>query len=179
LIPIVATFVGAIVIFCVGVYEAWQSITLIPQMDVIEIEVHLIQSVDSFLLGLVLMIFSYGIYDLFVSKLEIAEIPQIRPDWLKFEDIGELKSTLAEVIVMILTITFFSLIIENMNRFTNVWTFLAIPIGIFFIALAHGLLKHLTRSLKPKTAIWEKGAPKASQDELEQDKVNTSGEAPK
>lgn len=146
LIPVIFSFLGSLMMFSVGAYETLGALEAIRVFDNTQVQLELIKAVDAFLLGLVLLIFSYGIYDLFVSRLDVAETLDIRPDWIKFKNIGELKTILAEVILIILTISFFELIVANIHQFTDFWTFLVIPIGAFLIALGLGLFIKLTHT---------------------------------
>ena len=78
-----------------------------------ELILDVITVVDDFLVGIVLLIFGLGSYDLFVSRIDPAlEQTDIRPDWLIFSSLEELKSVLGKVVLMILTITFLQVTID-------------------------------------------------------------------
>lgn len=67
-----------------------------------------IPAIDNYLFGTVLLIFSMGIYELFVSKINPAmRTPSSRPNWLNIENLDDLKTHIAEVVIMILIINFF------------------------------------------------------------------------
>lgn len=75
--------------------------------------IRVITVVDDFLVGIVLLIFGLGSYDLFISRIDPAlEQTDIRPDWLIFSSLEELKSVLGKVVLMILTITFLQVTID-------------------------------------------------------------------
>jgi len=72
-----------------------------------ELMMSVIKTVDDFLVGIVLLIFGLGSYDLFISRIDPAlNQTDIRPDWLIFSSLEELKGVLGKVVLMILTITF-------------------------------------------------------------------------
>ena len=74
-----------------------------------------VSSVDTYLFATVLLIFSLGVYELFISELDPAERRREScPSWLKVDSLDDLKSSLGKVILMILIVWFFekSLIIE-------------------------------------------------------------------
>jgi uncharacterized protein (TIGR00645 family) len=146
LIPVFITFVGAFIMFIIGAFEAWSSITHFFEVDYEGAQLSLILGIDAFLLGLVLLIFSYGIYDLFLSKFDIADRPSVRPNWMRFKDIGELKIILAQVILIILTINFFELVFIEMNNPESFMDFMIIPVGIILISLGLGIFERLTRN---------------------------------
>jgi uncharacterized membrane protein YqhA len=67
-----------------------------------------IPAIDNFLFATVLLIFSMGIYELFISQIDPSwKGPQTRPNWLKIEGLDDLKMHMSEVVVMILVISFF------------------------------------------------------------------------
>lgn len=72
-----------------------------------EILTTLIAVIDHYLLAIVLLIFGLGIYQLFISRLNLAEEQHdIRVDWLVFHSMHELKAVLAKVILMIIIVNF-------------------------------------------------------------------------
>lgn len=91
----------------------------------------IIGTVDDFLLATVLLIFSIGLYELFISKIDQAEHgSQI----LLVKNLDDLKNRLAKVILMILIVTFF----KNAIRITydEPLNMLYLAGGILMIALA-------------------------------------------
>jgi len=145
IIPVFITFLGAFIMFIIGALEAWSSIERFISGDYERSQLSLILGIDAFLLGLVLLIFSYGIYDLFLSKIDIHDRPSVRPNWMRFRDIGDLKIILAEVILIILTINFFELVFIEMRKPESFQDFMIIPVGIVLIAVGLGVFERLTR----------------------------------
>ena len=93
-----------------------------------------IKIVDDFLVGIVLLIFGLGSYDLFVSRIDPAlDQTDIRPDWLVFSSLEELKGVLGKVVLMILTITFLQVCI-NMD-FETPLDLVYLGAGIAFVSL--------------------------------------------
>ncbi len=68
---------------------------------------HVVSSVDGFLLGTIMLIFALGLYELFISKIDIAEKSQGASKILFIRSLDDLKDRLAKVIVMILIVMFF------------------------------------------------------------------------
>ncbi|MDR2050294.1 MAG: YqhA family protein [Deltaproteobacteria bacterium] len=67
-----------------------------------------VSSVDNYLFATVLLIFSMGLYELFISKIDPASrSPESRPNWLRVESLDDLKASLGKVILMILIVSFF------------------------------------------------------------------------
>jgi len=98
--------------------------------------VYLISSIDEFLLGIILIIISLGIYELFLSKLDVinGEGPSY-PSWLTFHSLEELKGVLTKVIIIILMVYFFKSVV--MMKFDTPLSILYLAIGILLIALAN------------------------------------------
>ena len=68
---------------------------------------HIVSAVDGFLLGTIMLIFALGLYELFISKIDVAENSQGASKILFIRSLDDLKDRLAKVIVMILIVMFF------------------------------------------------------------------------
>ena len=68
---------------------------------------HIVGSVDGYLLGAILLIFSLGLYELFISKIDIAGSKHGASNILFINSLDDLKDRLAKVIVLILIVMFF------------------------------------------------------------------------
>lgn len=98
--------------------------------------VYLISSIDEFLLGIILIIIAFGIYELFISKIDFNEGDSLPfPKWLTFHSLDELKGVLTKVIIIILMVYFFKKVV--MMDFTTPLSILYLAIGIILIAVAN------------------------------------------
>jgi len=68
---------------------------------------HVVEVVDGYLLATVLLIFSLGLYELFISKIGQAEGAETSSNVLLINSLDDLKARLAKVILMILVVKFF------------------------------------------------------------------------
>lgn len=94
---------------------------------------YLIKSLDAFLIALVLLIFSYGVYSLFISKhSELDESGVLK--WVRIPSIAHLKNTFAEVIIVILFVKFLEVALLNSGHLT--WELLVLPCSILLLALS-------------------------------------------
>lgn len=74
----------------------------------------LMDALDRFLIGIVLLFFAYGIYNLFIRPdLDSSDIGL--PRWLHVERIGQLKQTLAEVILVVLFVLFLRVALQTFH----------------------------------------------------------------
>jgi uncharacterized membrane protein YqhA len=78
---------------------------------------HIVEVVDGYLLATVMLIFSLGLYELFISDIDQAHGSKASSKILVIGSLDDLKSRLAKVILMILIVTLFeealNLKIEN------------------------------------------------------------------
>ncbi|HEX6829878.1 MAG TPA: YqhA family protein [Burkholderiales bacterium] len=68
---------------------------------------HVVEVVDGYLLGAVMLIFSLGMYELFVSDIDQARESESASKILLIENLDDLKNRLAKVILMILIVKLF------------------------------------------------------------------------
>ncbi len=93
----------------------------------------LISSVDNYLFATVLLIFSMGLYELFISKIDPASrTPESRPNWLNIKSLDDLKAALGKVILMILIVSFFEKSLDI--QYQNSLDLLYLGVGIILIS---------------------------------------------
>jgi uncharacterized membrane protein YqhA len=93
----------------------------------------MIQAIDVFLIGLVLMIFAGGIYTLFVQRLE-SDSSELN-SWVKIKSITQLKRILVELVIVILFVrTLEGALAIEPGAYS--WENLVLPLGILMLALA-------------------------------------------
>lgn len=68
---------------------------------------HVVELIDGYLLATVLLIFSFGLYELFISKIDAAESSDNSSKVLFINSLDDLKARLAKVVLMILIVKFF------------------------------------------------------------------------
>jgi len=100
---ICASFVGFL-LSSVETFELiWQVLTHLadPELDIQE--VNFIKLVDGFLVATGLLIFGLGLFEIFIRPLPLQES-------LKFTSIEQLKSTLANIVILTLAVTFLAFV---------------------------------------------------------------------
>jgi len=93
---------------------------------------HVVEVIDGYLLATVLLMFSLGLYELFISKIEQAESSET-PSVLAIHSLDDLKTRLGRVILMILIVNFFEHAISM--EFHSPLELLALAGGISLIGL--------------------------------------------
>lgn len=90
-----------------------------------------VEVVDGFLLAIVLLIFAFGLYELYVSKIDTAYEEESAAHMLSVDSLDDLKSRLGKVIMMILIVKFFELAISM--EFEHVYDLLMFAGGIVMV----------------------------------------------
>ena len=94
----------------------------------------IIGAVDLYLIGLVLLIFSFGIYELFISEIDIARLENGFGTILDITNLDDLKNKIIKVIIMVLIVTFFQRILLS-EVFTTSIDMLAMAVSICLICI--------------------------------------------
>jgi uncharacterized membrane protein YqhA len=136
LIGSAGALVGSLLMFLQGgffLHEAWH--TILAEGDAVQkqVTVPVLEAVDSFLFGIVLVIFAYGIAIGFVFTLPEG-YGQRLPVWMKVGGVGQLKATLAEVVIVVLIVIFARVVVEAQGKFE--WSMLVLPASILMISVA-------------------------------------------
>jgi uncharacterized membrane protein YqhA len=78
--------------------------------------VDVLTAVDAILLGTVLLVIGYGLYELFIDT-------QIKvPPWLRIRDLDDLKSKLIGVVVAIIAVVFVGVFVDT-NRASDIMSY--------------------------------------------------------
>ena len=98
----------------------------------------IIRAVDAFLIGTVMLIFGLGLYELFISKIDVAEGESGTSNVLVVHSLDQLKEKIGKVIIMVLVVTFFkhALAMNYSSIVELVW----LSVGILLCATALFLL---------------------------------------
>ncbi len=150
LIAVISLLASSLVAFFLGiestvkaVREITESLSTHSEIEPNVVIVHLISSLDEFLLGIILIIISLGIYELFISEIDVIKGngkngkagKSIYPKWLTFHSLEELKAVLTKVIVIILMVYFFKKVV--VLEFKEPLSILYLAVSILLIALAN------------------------------------------
>ena len=138
---VIALMIGAVIMIGIGGWYTWEAIASLlggghapahvsPELGS---KLALLEAVDAFLFALVMMYFAYGTYFLVVRKEPPSEDHPL-PDWLQVRNVGQMKKTLLEVIILVLAVMFLQV---GLAQETDLrWVILVFPISIVALALA-------------------------------------------
>jgi len=98
----------------------------------------IIGAIDLYLIAVVLLIFSFGIYELFISQIDDADNSEVGDKILAIHSLDELKDKLGKVVVMVLIVGFFKRVM-HMNFSTPLemmylaGSILALALALYFM----------------------------------------------
>jgi uncharacterized membrane protein YqhA len=136
LIGSAGAIVGSLLMFLQGgfyLHEAWHTIMAGGGAAERQVTVPVLEAVDAFLFGIVLVIFAYGIAIGFVFTLPQGYGARL-PIWMKVGGVGQLKATLAEVVIVVLIVIFARIVVEANAQLQ--WSMLVLPASILMISVA-------------------------------------------
>jgi len=146
LIVILAVIFGAlsaIILFIAGSLEVISTISTSVSLtdlhvDKNEMLIGFIGAIDFYLIAMVLLIFSFGIYELFISKIDIARDSEAFHTILEIKNLDDLKNKIIKVIIMVLIVSFFQRILSLTFTTATDMLFMAasiaaICIGVYFL----------------------------------------------
>lgn len=148
LIAVISSLVGAILMFAIGLFNTIKAIIIFfglnPEIiESVNLEpaentnLILLESLDNCLTGLTFLYFAYGIYSLFLANKEMRTIA---PESLQVKSLAELKKTLLEVVVVLLSIIFVRYSAKLLVSGELYWQILILPLSIVAIALSSKLM---------------------------------------
>ena len=112
LISVVLSIISSIILFLLGGWDIIQAIIYKNPLLNNDIETNnellfnIISSIDLFLIGIVLLIFGFGVYELFISEINFAK-DKFADSTLKINSLDQLKNKIIKVIIIVLIVKFF------------------------------------------------------------------------
>ncbi len=146
LLAVIFSMLGGISLFIVASVDVWSVVTevfnvyvnhLHPEHFHEEIVSGLIGAVDLYLMAIVLFIFGFGLYELFISEIDVAK-NSAASKILEIHSLDELKDKLAKVIVMVLVVSFFQRVLHTeyngaMEMLYFAGSILGLSIALYFL----------------------------------------------
>ena len=99
----------------------------------------IIGAVDLYLIGVVMILFSFGLYELFISDIDIAKEDETRENKiLAIHSLDQLKDKISKVIVMVLVVGFFQKVGHTeyngaLDMLYFALSITAVAVGLFFL----------------------------------------------
>jgi len=149
ILAVVFGLLGAIVLFAIASFDIYYTTSYVintymthahPEHFHEEVVGGIIGAVDLYLIGVVMIIFSFGLYELFISDIDPAKDEHGKENQLlAVHSLDQLKDKISKVIVMVLVVGFFQKVGHTV--FTGALELLylalsitAVAVGLYFLS---------------------------------------------
>lgn len=145
LLPVIFGLLSTLNFFVIGSFEILYTLIYSLKLQsfdedsVEKVITSIIGGIDHYLIGVVLLIFSFGIYEIFISPLDI-RLRHQEVKILKVTTVDQLKHKIMGVIVLVLVISFFKKALSMKIERTEDLAFLA---GSILVVALSSYLMHL------------------------------------
>lgn len=143
LFAVVFGLLGSLVLFLVASNDIYEVLKytfhvyfdgLHPENFHEELVSRIIGAVDLYLIAVVMLIFAFGLYELFISKIDPAEESETG-NILAIHSLDQLKDKIAKVIVMVLIVSFFQKVLHTKYDGALDMLYFALSIGLLSVGL--------------------------------------------
>ena len=145
LISVVLSIISSIILFLLGGWDIIQAIIYKNPLLNNDIETNnellfnIISSIDLFLIGIVLLIFGFGVYELFISEINFAK-DKFADSTLKINSLDQLKNKIIKVIIIVLIVKFFEKVLKLSHNFTTPKDLILFSLSILAICIGYFLI---------------------------------------
>ena len=151
LLAVVFGMIGGIALFIIASVDIWDMSIYVfntylthahPLKFHEEVVGMIIGAVDLYLIAVVMLIFSFGLYELFISELDPAK-GEKGSRILEIHSLDQLKDKLAKVIVMVLIVNFFKKVLHTeyngaLEMLYFAGSIFALSFALYFLHKGHG-----------------------------------------
>ena len=150
LFAVIFGLLGSIVLFIVASMDIFEVLKytinvyyngLHPENFHEEIVSKIIGAVDLYLIAVVMLIFAFGIYELFISKIDAAcnEENENCSTILAIHSLDQLKDKIAKVIIMVLVVNYFQRVLHTtyqtpLELLYFAFAITALAVGLYFLS---------------------------------------------
>ncbi len=99
----------------------------------------IVKAIDGYLVAAIMLIFAWGLYELFISRIDIAQRSETAPRLLQIRSIDDLKDRLAKIVLLVLIVEYFQYALQI--SFNTALDLLYFALGILLIGGAIYLTK--------------------------------------
>jgi len=149
LLAVVFGLIGATVLFIVASVDIYDSAKFVittylnhahPDSFHEDVVGGIIGAVDLYLIGVVMLLFSFGLYELFISDIDVAKEDDDKTGnkILTIKTLDQLKDKISKVIVMVLVVGFFQKVGHTeyngaLDMLYFALSITAVAVGLFFL----------------------------------------------
>ncbi len=148
LLAVVFGLIGAIVLFIVASFDIYETSKFVfntyithahPESFHENVVGGIIGAVDLYLIGVVMLLFSFGLYELFISDIDAAKDDEGNDNQiLAIHSLDQLKDKISKVIVMVLVVGFFQKVGHTqyngaLDMLYFALSITAVSVGLYFL----------------------------------------------
>lgn len=152
LLAVTFGLVGAIVLFVVASIDIFSVASnviyvtingLHPEKFHEDVVAGIIGAVDLYLIAVVMLLFAFGLYELFISEIDEAKIKDNGNKILVIHSLDQLKDKISKVIIMVLVVSFFQRVLHTsfvtpLEMLYFALSITALAIGLYFLSKVGG-----------------------------------------
>ena len=148
ILAVIFGLVGAVVLFIVASVDIYNTASYVintylthahPEHFHEEVVGGIIGAVDLYLIGVVMLLFSFGLYELFISDIDVAKDKDDEDNQLlAIHSLDQLKDKISKVIVMVLVVGFFQKVghteyVGALDLLYLALSITAVAVGLYFL----------------------------------------------
>jgi uncharacterized membrane protein YqhA len=148
LLAVIFGLLGAVALFIVASVDVYNTAAMVvttylhhlhPAHFHEDVVGGIIGAVDLYLIGVVMLLFSFGLYELFISDIDAAKDDEERENKiLSIHSLDQLKDKISKVIVMVLVVGFFQKVGHTeyngaLEMLYFALSITAVSVGLFFL----------------------------------------------
>jgi uncharacterized membrane protein YqhA len=113
LLPVVALLLSGIGAFIYGSVYFVHSIVEISRHPFVPSNLRFfLTEIDVFLIGATLIIAGFGLYELFIRRIDPANMRSPLPGWLEMNDLNDLKARVIAMLILVIAVTFVDVLLD-------------------------------------------------------------------
>lgn len=150
IVPVIFSTLSVFILFYLGSTEILEGLQILLHINedrdrlFSEVMTNVLGGIDAYLIGIVMILFTYGVYELFISKIDIGRTEDTEVQLLTITSLDQLKDKILKVIVMAMVVGFFKRLIELEAKTAT--DALLLAISILLIASSAYLMKSNSKS---------------------------------
>ncbi|MBN2782002.1 MAG: YqhA family protein [Campylobacterales bacterium] len=148
ILAVVFGLIGAVSLFIVASFDVYETAKYVittymnhahPENFHEDVVGGIIGAVDLYLIGVVMLLFSFGLYELFISDIDVAKCEEGHDNKiLTIHSLDQLKDKISKVIVMVLVVGFFQKVGHTeyngaLEMLYFALSITAVAVGLFFL----------------------------------------------
>ena len=148
IMAVVFGLIGAVSLFVVASFDVYDTAKMVLTTYLShlhhehfheEVVGGIIGAVDLYLIGVVMLLFSFGLYELFISDIDPAKDDEKENKILAIHSLDQLKDKISKVIVMVLVVAFFQKVGHTdyngaLEMLYLALSITAVSVGLYFLS---------------------------------------------